>query len=209
MRSYSACPTKKWSQKKVWKKKIDLSCSTLVTALTSTDYFTATAMLQIHFPRHHLTHFSLPYWTYFQNTLWACFKYSFFIIFNFGAFLRQASTIIEKLSYWKSCGGIGPVCGHTHRPPFFLRFSQSPLLSTFSNSVPHSALVKQASTRSHKEPEKKAAAKHLAVEPKTSHRSQAHLLAGAVKRRRYSLNIYKQNAINITLIFYFKNTCRD
>lgn len=68
--------------------------------------------------------------------------------------------------------------------------------------MPHSALVKQASNKSHKEPEKKAAAKHVAAEPKTSHRSQAHLLAGAVKRRRYHLTIYKQNAINITLIFY-------
>uniref|UniRef100_H3CMS4 Proteasome activator subunit 3 interacting protein 1 n=1 Tax=Tetraodon nigroviridis TaxID=99883 RepID=H3CMS4_TETNG len=49
------------------------------------------------------------------------------------------------------------------------------------------ALVKQAPARSHKEPEKKAAAKHLAAEPKTSHRSQAHLLAGAVKRRSSSV----------------------
>lgn len=55
----------------------------------------------------------------------------------------------------------------------------------------HSALVKQASTKSQKEPEKKAAAKHLATEQKTSHRSQAHLLAGAVKRRRYSLVLLK------------------
>ncbi|KAL6107235.1 psme3ip1 [Pungitius sinensis] len=47
----------------------------------------------------------------------------------------------------------------------------------------HSAVVKQVATR---EPEKKAAAKPSAVEQKTSHLSQAHLLAGAVKRRSSS-----------------------
>ncbi|XP_011617237.2 PSME3-interacting protein isoform X1 [Takifugu rubripes] len=51
-----------------------------------------------------------------------------------------------------------------------------------------SALMKQASTGSHKETEKKAAVKHVAAEQKTSHRSQAHLLAGAVKRRSSSLS---------------------
>ncbi|KAI3371636.1 hypothetical protein L3Q82_024206 [Scortum barcoo] len=48
------------------------------------------------------------------------------------------------------------------------------------------ALVKQASTESRKEPEKKAAPKHTGVEQRTSHLSQAHLLAGAVKRRSSS-----------------------
>lgn len=50
----------------------------------------------------------------------------------------------------------------------------------------HSALVKQASTESRKEPDKKAAPKHSGPEQRTSHLSQAHLLAGAVKRRRYA-----------------------
>ncbi|XP_045893084.1 PSME3-interacting protein isoform X1 [Micropterus dolomieu] len=49
-----------------------------------------------------------------------------------------------------------------------------------------SALVKKASTESRKEPEKKAAPKHSGVEQRTSHLSQAHLLAGAVKRRSSS-----------------------
>ncbi|XP_027128370.1 PSME3-interacting protein [Larimichthys crocea] len=51
-----------------------------------------------------------------------------------------------------------------------------------------SALVKQAekSTESRKEPEKKAAPKHSGPEQRTSHLSQAHLLAGAVKRRSSS-----------------------
>lgn len=58
--------------------------------------------------------------------------------------------------------------------------------------------MKQAG--SHKETEKKAAVKHVAAEQKTSHRSQAHLLAGAVKRRRYSLFIYDHNALNTRLM---------
>ncbi|XP_044049491.1 PSME3-interacting protein isoform X1 [Siniperca chuatsi] len=49
-----------------------------------------------------------------------------------------------------------------------------------------SALVKQASTESRKEPEKKAVPKHSVAEQRTSHLSQAHLLAGAVKRRSSS-----------------------
>lgn len=49
----------------------------------------------------------------------------------------------------------------------------------------HSA-VKQASTESRKEPEKKVAPKPSGAEQRTSHLSQAHLLAGAVKRRRYT-----------------------
>lgn len=49
-----------------------------------------------------------------------------------------------------------------------------------------SAIVKQASTENRKEPEKKAAPKHPGTEQKTSHLSQAHLLAGAVKRRSSS-----------------------
>ncbi|KAM9352094.1 PSME3-interacting protein [Symphorus nematophorus] len=48
------------------------------------------------------------------------------------------------------------------------------------------ALVKQASTESRKEPEKKVATKHSGPEQRTSHLSQAHLLAGAVKRRSSS-----------------------
>ncbi|XP_004564647.2 PSME3-interacting protein [Maylandia zebra] len=47
-----------------------------------------------------------------------------------------------------------------------------------------SALVKQASAESRKEPEKKVAPK--GVEHRTSHLSQAHLLVGAVKRRNSS-----------------------
>ncbi|XP_035532944.1 PSME3-interacting protein isoform X1 [Morone saxatilis] len=49
-----------------------------------------------------------------------------------------------------------------------------------------SALVKKASTESRKEPEKKAAPKHSGAEQRTSLLSQAHLLAGAVKRRSSS-----------------------
>ncbi|XP_058501316.1 PSME3-interacting protein [Solea solea] len=49
-----------------------------------------------------------------------------------------------------------------------------------------SAVVKQASTESRKEPEKKAAPKHSGSEQRTSHLSQAHLLVGAVKRRNSS-----------------------
>ncbi|XP_068168383.1 PSME3-interacting protein [Antennarius striatus] len=49
-----------------------------------------------------------------------------------------------------------------------------------------SALVKQASSESRKEPEKKAAPKPSGAEQRTSHLSQAHLLAGAVKRRSSS-----------------------
>ncbi|XP_068588087.1 PSME3-interacting protein isoform X1 [Cebidichthys violaceus] len=50
----------------------------------------------------------------------------------------------------------------------------------------HSALVKQAATESRREPEKKVAPKPAGAEQKTSHLSQAHLLAGAVKRRSSS-----------------------
>ncbi|XP_035498042.1 PSME3-interacting protein isoform X1 [Scophthalmus maximus] len=49
-----------------------------------------------------------------------------------------------------------------------------------------SALVKQASVETRREPEKKAAPKHSGPEQRTSHLSQAHLLAGAVKRRSSS-----------------------
>lgn len=45
-------------------------------------------------------------------------------------------------------------------------------------------MVKQAAVESRKEPEKKAAARLPGAEQKTSLLSQAHLLAGAVKRRR-------------------------
>nr|XP_019961573.1 PREDICTED: protein FAM192A isoform X2 [Paralichthys olivaceus] len=49
-----------------------------------------------------------------------------------------------------------------------------------------SALVKKATAESRREPEKKAAPKHSGSEQRTSHLSQAHLLAGAVKRRSSS-----------------------
>ncbi|CAB1313876.1 unnamed protein product, partial [Coregonus sp. 'balchen'] len=48
----------------------------------------------------------------------------------------------------------------------------------------HSALKKLASSESRKEPERRAGPKPAEV--KTSHLSQAHLLAGAVKRRSSS-----------------------
>ncbi|CAN9499457.1 unnamed protein product [Ophioblennius macclurei] len=50
----------------------------------------------------------------------------------------------------------------------------------------HSARVKQASADSKREPEKKPAPKPSAPQQRTSHLSQAHLLAGAVKRRSSS-----------------------
>ncbi|XP_042268322.1 PSME3-interacting protein isoform X1 [Thunnus maccoyii] len=49
-----------------------------------------------------------------------------------------------------------------------------------------SALAKQASADGRSEPEKKSAPKHSGAEQRTSHLSQAHLLAGAVKRRSSS-----------------------
>ncbi|XP_049580407.1 PSME3-interacting protein isoform X3 [Syngnathus scovelli] len=49
-----------------------------------------------------------------------------------------------------------------------------------------SAVAKQVSTDSRPEPEKKATSKQTVVEQRTSHLSQAHLLAGAVKRRNSS-----------------------
>ncbi|XP_029908858.1 PSME3-interacting protein isoform X2 [Myripristis murdjan] len=49
-----------------------------------------------------------------------------------------------------------------------------------------SALVKRASTENRQEPAKKAGPKPLGSEQKSSHLSQAHLLAGAVKRRSLS-----------------------
>nr|XP_020442921.1 protein FAM192A [Monopterus albus]XP_020442922.1 protein FAM192A [Monopterus albus] len=49
-----------------------------------------------------------------------------------------------------------------------------------------SALVKQASSESRREPEKKVTPKHSGSEQRTSHLSQAHLLVGAVKRRSSS-----------------------
>ncbi|XP_056138025.1 PSME3-interacting protein [Lampris incognitus] len=49
-----------------------------------------------------------------------------------------------------------------------------------------SALVKRATSESRREPEKKAGPKPLGAEQRTSHLSQAHLLAGAVKRRSSS-----------------------
>uniref|UniRef100_A0A3B4Y4L5 Proteasome activator subunit 3 interacting protein 1 n=1 Tax=Seriola lalandi dorsalis TaxID=1841481 RepID=A0A3B4Y4L5_SERLL len=61
-----------------------------------------------------------------------------------------------------------------------------------------SALVKQASAESRKEPEKKAAPK--GSEQRTSHLSQAHLLAGAVKRRSssQSSDTSKKQKVEIT-----------
>nr|XP_033491954.1 PSME3-interacting protein isoform X3 [Epinephelus lanceolatus]XP_033491955.1 PSME3-interacting protein isoform X3 [Epinephelus lanceolatus] len=63
-----------------------------------------------------------------------------------------------------------------------------------------SALVKQASTESRREPEKKVAPKHLGAEQRTSHLSQAHLLAGAVKRRSssQSSDSSKKQKVDIT-----------
>ncbi|XP_030587513.1 PSME3-interacting protein isoform X2 [Archocentrus centrarchus] len=49
-----------------------------------------------------------------------------------------------------------------------------------------SAIMKQASAESRREPEKKAAPKQSGMEHRTSHLSQAHLLVGAVKRRNSS-----------------------
>lgn len=46
--------------------------------------------------------------------------------------------------------------------------------------------MKQAAVESRKEPEKKAPSRLPGAEQKTSLLSQAHLLAGAVKRRRYA-----------------------
>lgn len=80
------------------------------------------------------------------------------------------------------------------------RSIQNPIISL--TLCLHSALMKQASAGSHKETEKKAAVKHVAAEQKTSHRSQAHLLAGAVKRRRYSLFIYNHKADDTTGLIY-------
>ncbi|KAK2841896.1 hypothetical protein Q5P01_012096 [Channa striata] len=62
------------------------------------------------------------------------------------------------------------------------------------------ALAKQASNESRKEPEKKAAPKHSGSEQKTSHLSQAHLLAGAVKRRSssQSSDSSKKQKVDIT-----------
>ncbi|KAM4618999.1 PSME3-interacting protein [Polymixia lowei] len=48
------------------------------------------------------------------------------------------------------------------------------------------ALVKRATSESRREPEKKAGPKPLGAEQRSSHLSQAHLLAGAVKRRSLS-----------------------
>ncbi|XP_029378179.1 PSME3-interacting protein isoform X2 [Echeneis naucrates] len=63
-----------------------------------------------------------------------------------------------------------------------------------------SALVKHASAESRKEPEKKAAPKHSGSEQRTSHLSQAHLLAGAVKRRSssQSSDTSKKQKVEIT-----------
>ncbi|XP_041853744.1 PSME3-interacting protein isoform X2 [Melanotaenia boesemani] len=49
-----------------------------------------------------------------------------------------------------------------------------------------SALMKQAAEEGRREPDKKATSKPLGAEQRTSHLSQAHLLAGAVKRRSSS-----------------------
>ncbi|KAM3608879.1 uncharacterized protein V6R79_006148 [Siganus canaliculatus] len=54
------------------------------------------------------------------------------------------------------------------------------------NCVIVCAVAKHVSTEGRKEPEKKAAPKHPGTEQRTSLLSQAHLLAGAVKRRNSS-----------------------
>ncbi|XP_071313647.1 PSME3-interacting protein [Trachinotus anak] len=60
--------------------------------------------------------------------------------------------------------------------------------------------LKQASAESRREPEKKAAPKHSGSEQRTSHLSQAHLLAGAVKRRSssQSSDTSKKQKVEIT-----------
>ncbi|KAK5902729.1 hypothetical protein CesoFtcFv8_007960 [Champsocephalus esox] len=55
--------------------------------------------------------------------------------------------------------------------------------SSFLDEGCHSAIVKHATTETRREPEKKLPSK---AEQRTSHLSQAHLLAGAVKRRSSS-----------------------
>ncbi|XP_075326802.1 PSME3-interacting protein isoform X1 [Odontesthes bonariensis] len=63
-----------------------------------------------------------------------------------------------------------------------------------------SALVKHASAETRREPEKKAAPKPSGAEQRTSHLSQAHLLAGAVKRRNssQSSDSSKKQKVDIT-----------
>ncbi|CAB1432172.1 unnamed protein product [Pleuronectes platessa] len=66
--------------------------------------------------------------------------------------------------------------------------------------ISFNALVKKASTETRKEPEKKVAPKHSGPEQRTSHLSQAHLLAGAVKRRSssQSSDTSKRQKVEIT-----------
>ncbi|XP_039989803.1 PSME3-interacting protein isoform X2 [Xiphias gladius] len=68
------------------------------------------------------------------------------------------------------------------------------------NCIIGCALVKQVSAESRREPEKKAAPKHSGSEQRTSHLSQAHLLAGAVKRRSssQSTDSSKKQKVEIT-----------
>ncbi|XP_029008827.1 PSME3-interacting protein [Betta splendens] len=63
-----------------------------------------------------------------------------------------------------------------------------------------SAVAKQTSSEARREPEKKIAPKQSGSEQKTSHLSQAHLLAGAVKRRSssQSSDTSKKQKVDIT-----------
>lgn len=86
---------------------------------------------------------------------------------------------------------VHPVCYHTPDAPLLL-LNCSVMVFTLTLYC-HSALVKPASKESVKEPEKKATVKHSGAEQRTSHLSQAHLLAGAVKRRRYGVIVWTHN----------------
>lgn len=87
---------------------------------------------------------------------------------------------------------VHPVCYHTPDAHALLPLNCSVMVFTLTLYC-HSALVKPASKESIKEPEKKATVKHSGAEQRTSHLSQAHLLAGAVKRRRYGVIVLTHN----------------
>ncbi|KAM9855081.1 PSME3-interacting protein [Aulostomus maculatus] len=70
------------------------------------------------------------------------------------------------------------------------------------------ALAKQAAAGSRPEPEKKAPSRHSGAEHRSSHLSQAHLLAGAVKRRSssQSSDSCKKQKVEITATSADKRT---
>lgn len=70
-----------------------------------------------------------------------------------------------------------------------VRSTQAASSCVYTLTLHHSALVKKAASESRKEPEKKTTPKQLTGEPRSSHLSQAHLLLGAVKRRRYACKV--------------------